>query len=130
MYAFWMAFSYSTRACGLIAHQRIGVGQTKLRVDEPGIDFQRRPVVLKGAVKVAGHTQDFGIRILGIGQSRQHRDVALHHFEGLGILAALRVAIGQIVQGRRIIPVDGQRLLQRLLRLLVLFCPINQLPAK
>ena len=107
----------------LVAHQRVGVAQAKLRVVEIRIDFQRRPVVLEGGVEVAGHAQDFGVRILRIGQVGKRRDVALHGFEGLGILAALRIAVAQVVQGRGIILVDGQRALQRLLRLLVAVLP-------
>ena len=107
----------------LVSHQRIGVPQAELRVVEIGIDFQRRLVVLDGGVEVARHAQDFGIRILRIGQVGKRRHIALHGFEGLGILAALRIAIAQIVQGRRIILVDGQRPLQRLLRLLVAVLP-------
>jgi len=51
----------------LVAHERVGIRQAELRIGEPGIDFQRRPVVLERAIEVARHAQDLGIRILRIG---------------------------------------------------------------
>ena len=51
---------------GLLAHQRIGVGNADLRAMEVRIDPQRQAVMLQRFIVAACHAQDFGIGILGI----------------------------------------------------------------
>ena len=103
----------------LIALQRVGVPQPKLRRNESRINFQGCAVMLERRVEIARHAQDLSIGVLWVRFAGKDSDIALHGGERLVELAVSGIAVSQIIQRRGIVLVDRQRALEYLLCLLV-----------
>ena len=114
----------------LIAHQRVGIGETELRADKIRIDLERGAIMRERSLKVPRHAQKLAIRILRVGFVGEQCNIAIHSRKGLGKFSFVGIDICQIVQCGRKILVDGERLFEQALRLVSPFSPVSQFPAR